>query len=203
MKSFGKILLIIVAMVLLINNNDSYAQERSIKYNVRAMGMDIGVLTVTENVNDNDIIIEAVTDVKVKIVFTFRVQYIQKSIYREGELLKSSLLTFKKGRLNSSTYLSKEGNGYKLIKDGDTSFVDSCIEYSGSLLYFHEPSNINELHYEISGEKKPLQYMGDHKYLVIDPENSRESLFVYKDGILQRSSIEQRLTTIYTELVSD
>lgn len=203
MKILVNISLIILAGSLILSNNYSYAQERSMKYNVRALGMDVGVLSVTEQVNDQDIIIEAVTDVKVRIVFTFRVQYIQKSLYREGKLHRSSLHTYKKGRLNSSTELISRGNGYTLIKDGDTSFVNSSIEYSGSLLYFHEPANIEELYYEISGEKKPLQQLGNNKYMVIDPKNKRESHYEYEGGILQRSSVEHGLTTIYTERLAD
>ena len=173
------------------------------KYNVRVMGMDVGLLTVTEQVRGEDLIIEAITEVRVKIIFTYRVKYIQKSTYHRGELLKSSLLTYKKDKLNSSTYLIRNGDGYNMIKDGDSTFIPRPITYSGSLLYFHEPTDINDLYYEINGMKRPIKRMPSHTYQVTDPENGRESTFVYTDGILQTSSIEHGIATIYTELMTD
>ena len=203
MAFYRNILIALTLGVILIFNHEAMAQERRIKYNIRVLGMDVGVLTVTEQVNGRDTIIEAITDVKVRIIFTFRIKYEQKSTYQAGELLNSSLLTYKKDNLNSSTYLIRKGDGYILIKDEDTSFVRARINYSGSLLYFHEPSDIVNLYYEINGEKKPIKQIGGHKYQVIDPENGRESIFEYEDGILQCTSIEHRLATIYTERLQD
>jgi len=57
--------------------------------------------------------------------------------------------------------------------------------------------------YEISGEKKPLNRIDDNTYQIIDPNNGRESIYIYEDGILQSSSIEHRMATIYTELLPD
>lgn len=203
MKKYMKLLIALSLSLLMFNSHHLYAQEQVLKYNVRVLGMDVGELTVSERIDNGDTVIEATTDVKVRIVFTYRVRWEQKSIHRGGELLNSSLLTYKKDKLNSSTYLTRERDGYLLEKDEETSFIGNSIKYSGSLLYFHEPSGISELYYEINGEMKPLTSIGDHKYRIIDPANGRESVFEYEDGILQRSSIEHGIATIYTERMPD
>jgi len=179
------------------------AQEQTLKYNIRVLGMDVGVLTVSERIEGGDTIVEALTDVKVRIVFTYKVKYIQKSTHRGGQLWCSSLETYKKDKLNSSTQLTRKGDGYQLEKDEETAYINNMIPYSGSLLYFHEPKGIADLYYEISGEKKPIRPIGDHTYRVIDPENGRESIFEYEEGVLQRSSIEHGIATIYTERLPD
>jgi hypothetical protein len=201
MKTHIKKLLLLAIAIILIQG--LMAQEQTLKYNVRVLGMDVGVLTVSEWIENGDTIVEALTDVKVRIVFSYKVKYVQKCIYRNGELLNSSLLTYKKDRLNSSTYFTRKENGYDLVIDDESSFLDNSIKYSGSLLYFHEPSGIKELYYEISGERKPIASIGAHTYQVIDPDNGRESIFEYEDGKLKRSSVEHGIATIYTERLSD
>jgi len=188
---------------MLVSTKETYAQEQTLKYNIRIMGMDVGVLTVSERFVDGDTIVEALTDVKVRIIFTYRVKYVQKSIYRDGELLRSSLLTYKKDKLNSSTHLIKKEQGYTLVIDDDTTYVPANINFSGSLLYFHEPHDLADLYYEINGEKKPIDRIDESTYLVVDPENGRESVFEYEGGVVQRSSIEHGIATIYTERLAD
>ena len=196
----------IVAMLFglaMITSLTGLAQDRIARYNVRVLGKDVGTLTVNETKNGSDLNIYAVTDVEVKIIFTYRVRYVQNSTYRNGELLKSSLQTYKKGRINSSTELIRHGKGYMLVKDGDTTYVDTHIKYSGSLLYFHEPVGVDNMYYEINGEKKPIAQTRSNTYQIVDPENGRESVYEYENGVLQRTAIEQKLATIYTERLSE
>lgn len=199
----GRHIVAIACCLFLLANPSIFAQSLEASYNIRVLGMDVGKLKVTEERIGNDIIVEAITEVSVRIIFRFRVKYMQNSVYRDGALLQSSILTYKKGKLNSSTHLLREGDGYRLIKDGDTSFVHAKINYSGSLLYFHEPKDITYLYYEFDGVKKPIRKVGDHTYVVKDPRNGRESVFEYKDGVLMSSAIEHRLASIYTERLPD
>jgi len=196
-------IMITAISLILLSSLSLMAQEQTLKYNIRVLGMDVGVLTVKERIDGRDTIVEALTDVKVRIVFTYKVKYIQKSTHRGGELLCSSLETYKKDKLNSSTQLTRMGSGYRLETDEETAYIDNKIPYSGSLLYFHEPEGIAHLYYEISGEKKPIRSIGGHAYSVVDPENGRESIFEYEGGVLQRSSIEHGIATIYTERLMD
>ena len=198
-----KNLVMLVAGILILASQFASAQDRTARYNVRVLGKDVGTLSVSEKINGSDLHIYAITDVEVKIIFTYRIRYVQNSTYRNGELLRSSLQTYKKGKVNSSTELIRQGNGYLLVEEGDTTFVNTHIKYSGSLLYFHEPSGVSELYYEISGKKKPIAQTHSNTYQVVDPRNGRESIYEYKNGVLQRSAIEQKLATIYTERLID
>jgi hypothetical protein len=153
--------------------------------------------------NDIDTIIHAITDVDVRILFRFRVKYIQESVYRSGELLSSSIKTYKNKQLKSTTTLIRSGEGYILTADQDTSFIHDVIRYSGSLLYFHEPLEVKEMYIELSGKKVQVEKTGDHEYLVTDPQNGRTSRYRFKNGELQGTAIEHRLATIYTERIPD
>ena len=203
MKTIMKQIIVLACLILMFIPQGLKAQEKTLNYNIRVLGRDVGILTVSERIEGGDTIVEALTDVNVKIIFTYKVKFVQKSIYRGGELLNSSMLTYKKDKLNSSTSMTKKGNGYALSMDDESSYINNRINYSGSLLYFHEPLGISDLYYEIDGEKKPITALGDHKYQVIDPHNGRESIYEYEDGMLQRSSVEHGIATIYTERLPD
>jgi hypothetical protein len=164
------------------------------------MGMDVGKITVKQEKIGNKLTVEAISEVEVRIVFKIKVKYIQTSVYENGQLLTSSLKTYKKDEVNSDTRLTKNGNGYILDKDGETSHVNDVIKYSGSLLYFNEPTNITDLYFEINGEKTTVKPLGNHKYEVTDPHNGNLNEYNYKNGMLTNAVIKHSLANVYLEL---
>jgi hypothetical protein len=167
------------------------------------MGIDVGELRVEEKQIGNDLFIQALTDVEVRILFRFRVQYVQHAHYSSGELVRSSLKTYRKEKLNSSVELIRTDVGYLLIDGADTSVINDRITYSGSLLYFHEPSGILDMYIELSGRKVALESTGVHEYRMVNPDNGKETLFYYDNGELSGTRIGHRLATIHTERIKD
>ena len=127
MKTIMKQIIVLACLILMFIPQGLKAQEKTLNYNIRVLGRDVGILTVSERIEGGDTIVEALTDVKVKIIFTYKVKFVQKSIYRGGELLNSSMLTYKKDKLNSSTSMTKKGNGYALSMDDESSYINNRI----------------------------------------------------------------------------
>ena len=173
--------------------------HQTVRYNIRVFGMNIGQMTVNQVKTDTCTIVQAISEISVRIIFIYQVKYIQNTTYQFGELYQSSLKTLKKEEVNYDTRITKTEDGYILVKDGDTSRIEDKILYSGGLLYFNEPQNITSLYFEISGDKKPIERIDDHTYCITDPNNGRKSNYEYKDGILKRAVIRHRLATIYVE----
>jgi len=175
------------------------AQSKTEIWNIRAMGMDVGTITVNQQRDGDRLVVEAISQVEVRIIFKFKVKYIQTSIYEKGELITSSLKTYKKEKVNSDTRLTKNGNGYILDKDGEISHVKDKIYYSGSLLYFNEPINIKELYFEINGEKTIVEIEETHKYLITDPHNGKKNEYTYKNGVLKNAIVKHNMANVYLE----
>jgi len=162
------------------------------------MGMDVGTITVNEQIDGNKLIVEAISQVEVRIIFKIKVKYIQTSVYENGELVESSLKTYKKDKVNSDTRLTKKGNGYELNKDGEISYINDKIYYSGSLLYFNEPKEVKELYFEINGEKTTVEKLAD-MYIITDPHNGNKNEYSYENGVLKKAVIKHNIANVYLE----
>lgn len=180
-----------------------YAQaiDRHAKYRIQVMGMDIGRYVVNQQTKESEIRIEAITDVEVKLIFTYRVKYIQNSLYRNGQLWSSHVQTIKNGKVNSDVWLEKQGGIYHLKKDGESAYIHDRITYSGSLLYFNEPKEVSYLYKERSGEKQPLKRTADHTYILTDEKNKKTNEYEYEEGTLVRAALVHPVATIRLELL--
>jgi hypothetical protein len=189
----------LLIVFLFIASVSAQSTDRTAKYRIRVLGMNIGEYTVTQKTMNGDISIEAITDVEVKIIFTYRVRYVQHSLYRHGSLWSCHVQTIKNGKVNSDMQLEKQGEAYLLLEDGDSTFIHDNITYSGSLLYFNEPKEVSDIYNERSGEKKPLKCVADHTYIITDEKDNKTNEYHYKDGILVRAELMHPLATIHLE----
>lgn len=194
---YGLVLLVVFSCIASVS---AQLTDRTAKYRLRVLGMNIGEFTVSQKMVDGDMRIEAITDVEVKIIFTYRVRYIQNSLYREGILWSSHVQTIKNGKLNSDMRLEKKNEtSYLLVEDGDTALVHGNIDYSGSLLYFNEPKQVPYLYNERSGEKKSLKAVADHTYVIIEGKDKKTNEYEYEEGVLARALLIHPLATVHME----
>ena len=59
------------------------------------LGAKIGEFTVTQKNENGNVNIEAITDVKVNLIFSYRVKYVQNTEYEQGVLKHSNVKTYK------------------------------------------------------------------------------------------------------------
>ncbi len=173
--------------------------DRSAKYRLRALGMNIGEYTVKQKTVNGDVSVEAITDVKVKIIFTYRVKYIHHSLYRNGSLWSCHVQTIKNDKVNSDRRMERRGETYLLVEDGDSTLIDDTITYGGSLIYFLEPGNVPVIYNERSGKKRPVKKIADHTYILTDEKGNKLNEYEYKNGVLTRAELIHPLATIHLE----
>ena len=189
----------LLIVFLFMASVSAQSTQRTAKYHIRVLGMNIGEYTVTQETKDGDISIKAITDVEVKIIFTYRVKYVQHSLYRNGNLWSCHVQTIKNGKVNSDMRLEKQGELYLLVEDGDSTVIHDHITYSGSLLYFNEPKKVDIMYNERNGEKKTLKCIADHTYVITDEKNNKTNEYHYKDGVLTRAELKHPLAVIHLE----
>ena len=197
----NRLLLFFLTCFLVLVSFETQSQTKKEVFNIRAMGMDVGTITVHQEKIGKKLTVKAISEVEVRIIFKIKVKYIQTSVYENGELVESSLKTYKKDEVNSDTRLTKNEDGYLLDKDGDISEIKDKITYSGSLLYFNEPVNINDLYFEINGEKTDVKALGDHKYEITNPNNGNLNEYNYKNGVLINAVIKHSMANVNLELI--
>ena len=195
----GRYILAAWLMLCLVSANGQITEQNA-KYQVNVWGMDIGEFSVKqEKGQDGALKVEAVTDVKVKLLFNYQVKYTQQSCYKNGNLLSFHVQTIKNGEVNSDTRLEKTWGGYLLIKDGDSTYVHENITYSGSLLYFNEPSGISSIYKERSGETQQIKCVDRHTYVITDEKDKKTNEYKYKGGILNQAALIHPIATIHLE----
>ncbi|MDD4190868.1 MAG: hypothetical protein PHI28_06040 [Mangrovibacterium sp.] len=190
----------LLLVLFILSCRYSRATDRRATYGIEVMGMHIGQYTVNQQTRGNEIRIEAITDVEVNLIFTYRVKYVQNSLYRDGQLWRSHVQTIKNGKVNSDVWLDKQGDRYCLKKDGQSTSIHDSITYSGSLLYFNEPKGVSFLYKERSGEKQALKQVSDHIYILTDGKNKKTNEYEYQEGMLVRAALVHPLATIRLEL---
>ena len=192
-----KSILIMLVELFLITSTNAQLLDHSAKYQISVWGMKIGEFFVDQKVEGENITINAVTDVDVSMIFTYRVKYIQQSLYRHGILYSSHVKTLKNGKINSDTYLVMQAENYLVIKDGDTTFINGPITYSGCLLYFHEPKLISCIYNERNGEKNTIKNLDNSTYAIIDKKGNKTNVYEYDDGNLIRAELSHTIATIH------
>ena len=170
--------------------------ERVARYSMQMLGANIGEFSVTQTSENGNINIEAITDVKINLLFPYRIKYVQNTIYNHGILQSSHVETYKNGKLNSNMWLKLQNNSYLLVTDGDTAIVSESITYSGSMVYFNEPKGIKKIYKERSAEMKQINAAGEHVYIIKDEKGREINKYYYEDGILQHAEMRHTLGTI-------
>lgn len=203
MKKISRILFLLSAMLFVVFVSNAQTQNKKAVYDIHALGMDVGTITVNQQKKGDVVSVEAISQVEVRIIFKIKVKYIQTCTYVNGVLKESFLKTYKKDKVNSTTRLSKSGSGYKLEKDGEVSYIDDDIKYSGSLLWFNEPIVGDPMYFEISGEKTIIKLIDDHQYSITDPHNGNKNEYTYKNKILKQAIIKHTMANVYLKLQED
>jgi hypothetical protein len=198
----GKPIILIIIVLLVFKSSIAQSFTHSAKYQISVWGMNIGEFTVDQKKADEQLTIEAVTDVNVRMLFTYRVKYIQQTCYKNGILWSSDVETLKNGKLNSSTRLERQAENYRLTKDGVETFIGGFITYSGSLLYFNEPKQISSIYNERNGERNTIKNIADHTYAIVDKKGNKTNIYEYQDGILLKAELIHSLATIHLKRIS-
>lgn len=187
--------------ILIIGLKPFTGSAQTAKYLIEIAGLDIGTQTVKESRKGDTVKVEIYSKVKISMIFTYRVTYTQYSIYVAGKLYDAEVRIIKNGELEKSTKTQWKNGQYEITTNGKKKKYSSAITYSGSCLYFHEPIGISKSYNEADGVVLNLKKTGTGLYETTNPEDGRTNEFVYKNGILQKSEIDNPLLNFTSTLI--
>ena len=166
------------------------------RYSIHLSGASIGEFYVKQTDEKGNLTIEAITDVNINLLFSYRIKYVQNTVYNNGILQSSHVVTYKNGKLNSNVWLKLQNNSYLLTADGDTTIINDLITYSGSLIYFNEPAGINKIYKERSAETMCISPACGNEYIVKDKKGREINRYYYENGTLLSARTKHPLGTI-------
>lgn len=180
--------LVIGIFILIFTSAESYGL--SAQYDMNFLG------SATQTAENGNLKIEAITDVDVKLPFSYRIKYFQNIIYEHGLFKKLHVETYKNGKLNSTVLFNLEGLSCQLIVNGDTTVINDTITYSESLIYFTKSQGIDRVYKERSAEMKKIIPVIEHAYVIRDESEKEMNRNVFENGKLQHMQIRHILGTI-------
>ncbi|MEA2043616.1 MAG: DUF6134 family protein [Bacteroidota bacterium] len=166
------------------------------KYKIYMFGSNVGEFSVVQKTIDGNVTIDAITEVEIGFIFSYRIKYVQKTEYKQGVLQKAKVKTYKNGKLNSTMNLKYVNKRYILTIDGETSTIKELIIYSGSLIYFNEPKGITRIFKERNAEMRQISPEGNHIYVIKDEKGELLNRYFYKNGVLQKATMRHTLATV-------
>lgn len=178
-------------------------EELATKYSIHMLGENIGEFAVTQTSNNGNININAITEIKVNLLFSFHVKYVQSTVYNQGVLQNAHVETYKNGKLNSTISIKYEKGLYKLIVDGDTTIINDSITYSGSLIYFNEPKVTTRIFKERNAEMRQIAPEEEHTYIIKDEKGRVLNRYFYEGGILQYATMRHALGNVELKRVNE
>jgi len=191
-----KYLLCFALGFLFVTNVSATPNKLTTRYNMYLLNANIGEFSVTQTKENGNVKIEAITDVNINLLFSYRIKYVQNTVYEQGVLQSSHVETYKNGKLNSNMRLKLQNNSYLLVLDNDTTVINESITYSGSLLYFNEPDGIKKIYKERSSEMKKINPVDEHVYSIRDEKDREINRYFYENGILQYAKMHHPLGTM-------
>jgi len=191
-----KIILVFFLSIYIFTSVSAQPEELATKYSIHTLGATIGEFAVTQTNNNGNINIKAITEIKVNLLFSFHIKYVQSTVYNQGILQNAHIEIFKNGKLNSTTWIKYEKGSYQLIVDGNTTIINDSITYSGSLLYFNEPIAKKRILKERNAEMSQIAQEEEHTYIIKDEKERVLNRYFYEEGILQHATMRHALGNV-------
>ncbi len=182
-----KVLIIVFMLVTLVVTN-TYGQTG--KYDIIVEGHKVGEFSTEKNEKGDTIVYELKSKASVHLFVETTITYHLTSIYVKEKLIESTNKTYKNGDIHSSTTVKWSNGQYTIIKNDQTTSLDSPITFTSAALYFSEPSGMNRVFSESAGFYNKIEKNDTHNYSVINADNHHVSHYTYKGGTPTKVEIE-------------
>lgn len=173
---------IVFVSLLFFLKMSSNAQSQTLSFEVRKNNSHIGNISITKRINSDTVVYDLFSKIKAKIILSFNVTGIEKTIYKHGLLIYSSVYR----KLNAKEKVNKElhfnAGKYRLVNSGRISTLPvSKINTNLVLLYFNEPVNISQVYCDNQNSMANIVLIETGKYRVTFPDGSY-NIFYYQNG---------------------
>ena len=197
MKSF------FIFFTFLIIQFTAVSQNKSFNYAVIHKENKIGQLEAIKKKNAEIIEYSTATNIETRILAKIEVNYNFQVFFKGHQLTKAEAEIFVNGKNRTSTKTIRTNEKfYKFYDSGKLEkSIKSPISYTCIQLMFEEPIGIKKAYSEETGEFQSIRKIGNHSYAK-ENEKGRESLYYYKNGILQTAKIDAGIIEFELQLQS-
>jgi hypothetical protein len=189
------------ALILIIGMTAPlYAQEQVTKYNVIHSGKVVGHLDFYQKRTGDGFYLKMVSEVKMKFIFSIKVDCNEESLFQNGRLVSSHVLRKVNGKQKADRQTKATGDTYQTIAEGKSKALNqTAINTNLMLLYCHEPANNMQVYSDNFQQFLKVQQTAPHVYR-IDLPDGNYNYYSYTNGICSKVDIHHSLYTIQIQL---
>ncbi len=176
--------------------------SQTIHYVIHSGDLSIGTVTAYKTISGDTMRINTISEVKTRLFIDINIKYQVSCIYINNILNSSHCTSYENGNLHSSSSITRTANGYSIIVNGTHSTYNDDICYSGSLLYFKKPKDIDAVFSEFDGVNKTVTEISANHFQTVNPKNGHINDYYYGDILLLRAQIRNTLMTFTLKQVS-
>lgn len=178
------------------NPNPEYGSVKKIIYTITQKGKPIGSIKAVKTTKGDEVDYDVETMMDVKVLLTQHIKYHSAVRYKAGKLLNSLSKSYVNGKLHQTCNVTRSNEQYHVQTDKQTNIIDNEITYSGTMLYFIEPKNINTVFSEMTGQVNTIKKATDANFILTDAKSKKQNYYWYKNGILDKAHLSHALVDI-------
>lgn len=168
----------------------------NLKYNIVYKNDSIGYLDANYDVNQSSELYVITSEASFRFLMKFSSDYMFENRFRGGTLVSSKTQNKVNDKVRSTSSITRKGDGYDMKIDDKKSRLNQKVTYAMANLYFHEPSDIDQVFSERYGEFCKIKKVANHKYELLLP-SGRKNYYSYKDGICHEVEVNHSMATFH------
>lgn len=190
----------VALIALMAINSIVLAQEQTVKYNVLHSGKVVGHLDLYQKRNGESLYLKMVSEVKMRFIFSIKVDCNEESTFENGRLMRSHVLRNVNGKEKANRQTTATGDSYQTLAEGKNGTVNQKdISSNLMLLYTHEPADNAQVYSDNFQQFLKVKQTGNHVYR-IDLPDGNYNYYSYTNGICSKVDIHHSLYTIQIQL---
>ena len=150
----------------------------------------IGSLNATKSAKNAETYYHSFTKIKTHILKDVQVNYKYNVTFENTLLKKADVAITVNNKPYANTNTKWQNSYYRITKNkGIEKNINISISYATIQLYFKEPINISRCYSEQDGSFNRIVPLGNHSYKKVNSKG-KENIYYYKNGILEKATID-------------
>ena len=198
LKKFAVQLKTVFLLLVLTNTfaNGGTKDNVSLVYNVVKSNMVIGTINISLETFGDSITYLLESDIKTKYVLDFKIKGKEKSVYRNGVLVYSSIYRTLNNTVKSNHSIKLKEGKYNLKKSNEFKMLDfKMIKRNLVTLYFKEPKGIKKIYCDNLNRFVDVIPLGEGRYKVVF-SSGKQNIFHYRNGKCVKIEAVSKLFTV-------
>ena len=170
---------LLISMTLTTNEVNT---EERIVFDIINKGKNVGYISIEKSTSENNTIYNVDSKVETQLIFKFKAEGKERSIYRNDTLIYSSVYRKLNNKIKLNQTLKFNKGNYAIIKGKNRSSLNlNVITCNLVVLFFEEPIDTDKVYCDKLKKKLNIIKLAKGKYKVKFP-NGSYNIFNYKNG---------------------